>query len=237
MVPISAQYSRFWHASLTIEHGCWESGAARCRPGDWRMCGTDRLGFHFRRKIVLPHVFPDGEYVLGMSWYGGVRDIVNGFQDFYSCSYVRISGGGAVSKDRFYAKFKAGPPMPNGKGVRYGKCLASANRLGVCGWAGCKNVPAIYQLPAAIKKPLAQRAFITAKVVKQVMQSKNISGQQKGSEVPVCRGKFCCDGRCGVCEQSGCASRLGGSAACCPSIILKSGRVCKKGFRAPCVIH
>lgn len=199
-------------------------------------CGTDRTGVCFQRRVVVPNVFPDGVYVLGMTWYGGIRDGVNGFQDFYSCSYVRIEGGGKVDEGKFYAPFVAGTPYPKGMGVRNGLCLATADRTDVCGWAGCKNVRDKYGLPATVDRPMSERAFVTADEVRRVAEVGSVAGEAEGTEKAVCKGRVCCDGRCGVCGGDGCEKRVGGRKGCCLLDIVKSGRVCGKGFRAPCVL-
>ena len=45
----------------------------------------------------------------------------------------------------------------------------------------------------------------------------------------------CCSSVCGICGGTGCGSKLGGSASCCPSSILNSGISCNTSS-APCVI-
>lgn len=82
-----------FHTRAAFHYSCWDVGAARCRGRrqTYRDCKYDRDKLYYRRKVRLPAVYPDGLYVLGFAWWGGL-DQGKGFNaalgDYYDCRYV-----------------------------------------------------------------------------------------------------------------------------------------------------
>lgn len=82
-----------FHTRAAFHYSCWEVGATRCRGRreTYRDCKYDRDKLYYRRKVRLPAVYPDGLYVLGFAWWGGL-DRGKGFNaalgDYYDCRYV-----------------------------------------------------------------------------------------------------------------------------------------------------
>lgn len=118
------------HKKLSFYYTCWGQGSYDCRP---HRCGTDSKGKGWSTDIWIPTVVPDGEYVLGWTWYGGSQYFAGigkesrQWSDYYSCAHVEIKGGRKDSS--WKVKFDSG-------GSKYGKeggCLNVANGLGQCG--------------------------------------------------------------------------------------------------------
>lgn len=95
--------------------------------------------------LYIPPIYPDGDYVLGWTWYGG--GVLSGhFGDYYDCSYVRISGG-ATLQHSYKPGFAAG-----GGSMHEDGCEATVNKLGICWKEPCvpirntkKHVPAVFE--------------------------------------------------------------------------------------------
>lgn len=141
LVPADSMMSRPWHAKLALFHGCWESGEYTCSG---ELCGSDSNNEGFQRKVVIPSVFPDGLYVAAVVWYGGLhfsRDRGQ-FPDFFSCSFVRISGG--VPLGGSYQPNWAPGDTGNFEAVAYtgdaskvDMCQTASDEVGECPKTGC----------------------------------------------------------------------------------------------------
>lgn len=82
-----------FHARAAFHYSCWDAGATKCARG-WQMyrdCKYDHEKLYYRRRVRLPAVYPDGLYVLGFAWWGGL-DQGKGFNaalgDYYDCRCV-----------------------------------------------------------------------------------------------------------------------------------------------------
>lgn len=163
LVPKSDRMSKGIHDKFAFQFACWEAGLTSCSPGE--SCGTDQEGKRFQTPVEIPRVFPDGEYVLGWSWYGGTRYRDGGpkaeYGDYYSCANIIIKGSmdanGRTTNDgpidQFVPVFKSG--LADGKS----SCFSAVNQLGVCPsepcyarYPGQDRVPAQFEngLPPAI---------------------------------------------------------------------------------------
>ncbi len=92
-VPVKHMFDPAWHAKTAFDYGCWSQGVYKC--GHAFDCGTDKDGYAYSNYMEIPRVFPDGDYVFAMVWYGGIhwqRQRAY-FPDFYACAFVRIEGG------------------------------------------------------------------------------------------------------------------------------------------------
>lgn len=120
LVPASKMYDRAAHDRYAFHWSCWNINRFRCNAmNTHRDCDFDRNGEAFRDWITIPPVFPDGDYVLGWTWYGGGQGEIGHFGDYYDCSFVRLEGG--APQVAAYTPTFAG-----------GSCLATVNRLGIC---------------------------------------------------------------------------------------------------------
>lgn len=238
LVPVEVMNNRTWHKRLTILHGCWHSGPKGCCGSD--ACGSDNRGTAFGRRVTIPTVFPNGDYVLGFAWYGGVRKHKGFFPDFFSCSHVRIAGGPLGGRHLPFFEAGDGPS----EYVRDGQCYTSADFIGDCGNIGCVRKPAFWAVPRLFAFG-SRPDSVTPEVVESAME---IEEEEDGIEeregglghekVPggLCKGRFCCKKECGKCGGPGCGLRAGGADGCCMQKIERSGRFCKEGASPPCLL-
>lgn len=131
LVPIEKRMSFSAHAKYTFHYACFESNPSNCDPDEFN-CGTDDIIYTTEFKV--PKV-PDGDYVLGWSWYGAAAQTNNevwyNFGDYWSCSFIRIQGGASESRKDFVPIFKSGTGEP--------RCNALTNQLHVCQIEPCKD--------------------------------------------------------------------------------------------------
>lgn len=137
LVPVKHMYSWRMHLKFAFEYGCWATNLWEC--GTDSTCGTDDNGFAYKNRMRVPNVFPDGDYVFAMSWFGGLhwRRKRGFFPDYHSCSFVRIEGGEPWGEWR--PKFKAGISHHPAEKVTPGMCVSSSAWIGECGGTGCRQ--------------------------------------------------------------------------------------------------
>lgn len=147
LVPVDKIWDRVWHEKMTLIHGCWDSGEYKCNNEE--DCGTDMDKRAFARNVTIPSTFPNGDYVLGFVWYGGLyyNSRRGFFPDFYSCSHVRIFGGTTLG-GQYKAFFEPGV----GPKVRRGKCLTSSDRIGDCEISGCPKRKSFRAVPRIFRE-------------------------------------------------------------------------------------
>ncbi|GAB0493789.1 hypothetical protein MMPV_005074 [Pyropia vietnamensis] len=120
LVPATKLYDRAAHDRYAFHWSCWSINRFKCSAMDkYRDCDFDRAGEAFRDWLTIPAVFPDGDYVLGWTWYGGGEGDIGHFGDYYDCSFVRVEGG-ARQVNTYTPTFQGG------------SCLATVDRLGIC---------------------------------------------------------------------------------------------------------
>eukprot|EP00172_Hildenbrandia_rubra_P000748 Plantae.Rhodophyta-Hildenbrandia_rubra.ctg14125.p1 GENE.Plantae.Rhodophyta-Hildenbrandia_rubra.ctg14125~~Plantae.Rhodophyta-Hildenbrandia_rubra.ctg14125.p1 ORF type:complete len:352 (-),score=64.96 Plantae.Rhodophyta-Hildenbrandia_rubra.ctg14125:196-1251(-) len=138
LVPIEEKLSKEAHDKYAFEYGCWSSGLSTCSPiptNDMENdeCGSDRDGFIYQREITVPPVYPDGDYVFAAVWYGGIcfAEDCTSFEDFWSCSHVRIEGGEPLAEE-YEPKFITGDQHDLGSKwtPEEGNCISYQNSLG-----------------------------------------------------------------------------------------------------------
>lgn len=134
LVPVDKMMDKAAHERFTFQISCWSSGLHNCGSRHERVCGNDADGKAYRVEITVPSAYPDGVYVFGWAWYGG-GDFrgKSFFGDYYSCSFVRISGGKAVSAE-------SKPVFRPGLNQKHNDaCVSAADRVGVCWREPCHN--------------------------------------------------------------------------------------------------
>lgn len=263
LVPVDKMWDRAWHEKMALVYGCWDSGWHKCRPDE--DCGTDFSGEALGRKITIPSTFPNGDYVLGYVWYGGLyyNSRKGFFPDFYSCSHVRIAGGKPLG-GTYRAFFDPG----TGPRVKRPKCRTSADSVGDCEITGCPNRKSFWAIPKVFKN--GQPAEITPEIISTGFEvhpsgggdavggiSPNYSvspdpkstgkgyveeryGEANGpsegiTDKGICRGHICCASSCGQCGGAKCQLRKGGAAKCCMGNIIRSKQYCSTTIGAPCI--
>jgi hypothetical protein len=161
LVPKRSRMDFSKHEKFAFRYACWEAGKAPCGSGEF--CGTDMEGFKYTANVQIPPVYPDGEYVLGWSWYGGSKffpsnelkssygiDGESGhrseYGDYFSCANVRIQGGMAV-QDEYKPIFETGQADRTGNDG--GTCASAVNKLDKCKTEPCSaKYPVTNRVPA-----------------------------------------------------------------------------------------
>lgn len=126
LVPLDKINSKDWHAKMAFHYNCWNVGRFNCNAFDFhRDCNYDRQNEAYSKLLHIPPIYPDGDYVLGWSWYGG--GVGSGhFGDYYDCAYVSVQGGDPVQPE-YVPEFHAG-----GGSMHEDGCEATVNDLGIC---------------------------------------------------------------------------------------------------------
>lgn len=139
LLPIGAMMNKKAHEKLAFHYTCMGTGLHNCNNRTFDVCGNDMEGKAWQSDVTVPTIYGDGVYVLGWSWYGGGDYRHESFfGDYYSCSFVRISGGLPVT--RFFKSTFDG----NGRG---GRCVSSVNRLGICSKERCQVGRTYWMIP------------------------------------------------------------------------------------------
>lgn len=133
LVPVDKRYDRAAHERYAFHWSCWSINRFKCDSmSKHRDCDFDRNGEGFRDWVTIPAVFPDGDYVLGWTWYGGGQGDIGHFGDYYDCSFVRVEGGAS----------QVGEHTPTFSG---GSCLSTVDRLGICWREPCAPMRKVRQ--------------------------------------------------------------------------------------------
>lgn len=213
------------HVKYAIEYGCWESGEYDCRKAR-EPCGTDEKGRAFSRWVRIPTTYPDGDYVLGYVWFGGLqyKREKGQFPDFWSCSFVRISGGvplGGWYRPRFLAGWN--------QYIVGGRCETSARAVGECGRYGCPYKSSYYSIPKVFlggKKPDG----VSVWGMKLGFLAKTGTVNELAG---ICKTNACCPRACGRCGGYNC-NKLPRGESCCIGAVQRSKRPCHR-FPPPCI--
>ncbi len=130
LVPAWDRMNKSEHDAHKFFYSCFDANRVKCDKKDY--CGTGKyissIGFD------VPAV-PDGDYVLGWSWFGSFSE-KNGkvdyhFADYWSCTKVRIRGGIEPRGERQTPGFASG--------TEHGYCRGLGNRIGVCNVEPCPD--------------------------------------------------------------------------------------------------
>lgn len=129
VVRVKDMFSHNAHRKGAFLWTCGDANITKCTTRNMeRNCRVDRKNEYYRMKIRIPTVYPDGNYVLGWSWYGGAtkRGRHGSFGDYYDCMYLRIKGG--EKEDNWRPTFDAKGSLTG----KDGQCMATTNKLGDC---------------------------------------------------------------------------------------------------------
>lgn len=152
LVPVNKMMDRRAHEKFTFQISCWSSGLHKCKSRNKHVCGNDKEGMAYKAPITVPTAYPDGVYVLGWAWYGG-GDFKGDsfFGDYYSCSFVKITGGAPVSS-------ASRPVFSPGYKTRYSDgCLSSTDRVGVCRTEPCRGHRMQKRRPRDLPRSISSR--------------------------------------------------------------------------------
>eukprot|EP00168_Porphyra_purpurea_P018607 TRINITY_DN7013_c0_g1_i1.p2 TRINITY_DN7013_c0_g1~~TRINITY_DN7013_c0_g1_i1.p2 ORF type:complete len:545 (-),score=177.94 TRINITY_DN7013_c0_g1_i1:127-1761(-) len=135
MVPVSEMWDMGSHQRNAFHWSCWNINRFKCGVMDaHRDCYYDQTDVAYRDRLRIPDNLPDGDYVLGWTWYGGGAGPPGKqaiFGDYYDCSYVRVEGGNPLADKH----------DPTFSGDATGTCLATVNRPGICKREPCVPLP------------------------------------------------------------------------------------------------
>ncbi|CAN8072578.1 unnamed protein product [Agarophyton chilense] len=133
LVPVDKMMDKTAHDQYAFHFSCMNEGLHRCSDRSFDTCGNDAEGMAWQKLVQVPTSYPDGVYVLGWSWYGGGDyRAMSFFGDYYSCSFVEIKGGVAVTESY--------EPKWDGS-----TCVSATDRLGIC-WKEPCHVGRMYEM-------------------------------------------------------------------------------------------
>lgn len=250
LVPVEKMNDHKYHERLSFYYGCWEQNKYKCTNGP---CGKDKNNLAFKMNLVVPAVIPDGSYVFAWAWFGGIDYTQENskFPDYYSCSFVHISGGMDLVSS-FQPYFDAGSDTKVA-----GKCRVGNTALGTCTQQDqCLNGTVSYEIPKVFQdnkapEPITNNLYVPPFPsdpfsIPSLQPSPSSAPSQamlpctpspiasisptivtESQEPSICAGPYCCPASCGKCGGKGCNVRPGGRAACCTKVIKQSDRYCK----------
>lgn len=181
LVPLEKVKDKAVHAANAFHYSCWGSNIVvasgdALNPPDkygYSMVGSDGQTHshpkaYYKTSAEIPDVVPDGSYMLGWAWFGGVTGGVKGnfvqepthwsyFADYWSCSFVAVKGGKPLASS-YTPKFINDMSQFSSDG-----CMAHANDIGLCTYEPCLDRKSFYQKPAAFNgsgpKPITPENF------------------------------------------------------------------------------
>lgn len=177
MVNLKDMYDFRSHAQEAFLYECNDKNPRKCSPENARkICGPDENRIHYKHEIKIPTVYPDGNYTMGMAWYGGMTGpaIAGAFGDYYDCMYIHIQGG--PTKDQYKPRFLGESMYGNGT-----HCKSTVDRLGICTDEPCEAG----KLKGKLSKPFE---FKSGRVPKSLYRSRFEMGLTKPAASPP--GKF-----------------------------------------------
>lgn len=130
LVPEQMRMNRTAHDMMTFRYACFESDRHLC---DVKNCGTDI--WLYKTRVEIPTSLPDGDYILGWAWFGGLFDN-SYFGDYYSCAPVKIQGGPLTKS--YSPVFNPGEKVVD---VNRATCRSAVDRVGVCVREPCLGYP------------------------------------------------------------------------------------------------
>lgn len=158
LVPVEKMMSKEIHYRNAFHYSCWGAHSVQATPQEIEQDRNNNNGFtltggdgklhnmgpgYYVVNVTIPGCVPDGRYVMGMAWYGGVGGSLYQntkekpwhtglFGDYWSCAFVRIKGGGPVTSE-WKRTWHNDMEKWLGKG-----CNAANNRLGTCTYEPCE---------------------------------------------------------------------------------------------------
>lgn len=163
LVPIKDRMNKKVHDKFAFHYTCYKKELHKCPyfgTSNDDYCGTAE--YLYRTNLTVPKVYPNGEYILGWSWYGGVEQKKAYYGDYWSCARIKINGG--PFEDSFAPEFSP----ENGKG-----CNSPVNELGVCPSEPCNsNLPKpSISLPKGFKKSGKGKFVTSASIDRSALDS------------------------------------------------------------------
>lgn len=157
IVPVEEIMNKTVHGRNAFLYTCWGAHPVKAAKNELKsdifgfsFIGSDGEAHGFKKgyytmQVTIPTVIQDGAYVLGWAWYGGTGTPVRGneqqrpdkwgyFGDYWSCSFIHISGGGPVQRS-FQPTFRNDMAKYSKEG-----CMSANDALGVCAKEPCYDI-------------------------------------------------------------------------------------------------
>lgn len=191
LVPKSERMNKDAHNRFAFHYACWEAGEVGCEHGD--ECGTDEKNMRYQTEVEIPRIFPDGEYILGWSWYGGSKYIDGSekaeYGDYWSCSNIEIHGGidgnGAWQDDKNHEAEYTPVFEPGLNDKSKTQCKSAVNALGVCATEPCyARYEASWQVPAGFENGNTPPPVKAADVIAITGADSNLASGSQESAAP-----------------------------------------------------
>lgn len=147
LVPRSDRMNHDAHARMVFHYACFESDRVPC---DYSYCGTDSKKTVFQTSVIIPPIYPDGLYVLGWAWFGGIINSESFFGDYWSCSFIRIRGGAPVQQN-YQPVFIPGKKNKGAGGVGTSTCRSAVNNVGICVREPCPGRKPAFTSPSSFE--------------------------------------------------------------------------------------
>ncbi|CAN8065447.1 unnamed protein product [Agarophyton chilense] len=170
LVPLGSMMDKAVHERNAFHYSCWGANPQAAAPDELQ---SDRFGYsyvgndgeehpfargYYVVNTTIPKVIPDGDYVFGWVWFGGIGSVpIRGntpqrpepnplgyYADQWSCAYVRVRGGYPLEQYS-HPVFVNDISQFNQQG-----CLAANDSPGVCVTEPCYK-PGWFQKPRAFK--------------------------------------------------------------------------------------
>eukprot|EP00168_Porphyra_purpurea_P008191 TRINITY_DN2031_c0_g1_i1.p1 TRINITY_DN2031_c0_g1~~TRINITY_DN2031_c0_g1_i1.p1 ORF type:complete len:310 (-),score=73.95 TRINITY_DN2031_c0_g1_i1:128-1057(-) len=146
LVPLKYRDNAAMHKKYAFHYQCFRSDPFTCKTKTERLVDGwfDERNVAYKTHVKVPRHIPNGVYVLGWVWYGGLHTNMpwtGYYGDYYSCSYVRIHGGGPLS-------WSHQPTWWTGRSSLFkGVCETSTTRIGECPSEPCVDHPRQLRVP------------------------------------------------------------------------------------------
>ena len=208
LVPPRDMMNKDVHSRNAFHYSCWGARTQVATQAELTpvngvsLIGSDGMQHslppaYYTTTIKIPPVVPDGDYVLGWAWFGGIGQRtstpevenqnpstiephnVGYFSDYWACSKVRIRGG--PMRRRYTPVFVNDMRRFSNKG-----CMSANDALGVCTYEPCFD-------SARYRKPRKFRNGTPQPITPNMFGRRTLS---KGAALSACRclGKPCSRG-------------------------------------------
>lgn len=147
LVPLEHRDNPEMHKKYAFHFQCFRSDPFTCKTKTERLVDGwfDEKNVAYKTHVKVPRHIPNGIYVLGWVWYGGLHTDMpwtSYYGDYFSCAYVRIHGGGPLS-------WSHQPTWWPGRSSLFPNvCETSSTNIGECPEEPCMDRPRMMRVPA-----------------------------------------------------------------------------------------
>lgn len=213
LVPLESMMDKETHSRNAFHYSCWGANDRVATPEEikkdrfnYSFTGSDGSGHphgvgYYIAHVTIPKCVPNGYYVLGYVWFGGMSGTWAGtspqiplssshFADFWSCSWIQIEGSDPV-EENCNSVFNNDMNVISNEG-----CMAHNDRPGVCASGPCNGLIGTYQLPAKFKNgppdPMTRDYFLNDSTPEETTEESLESSSNMTSNVTENRNILSC---------------------------------------------